>query len=237
MDKKFALVTGATKGIGKAVVMDLAQKGYSVAFCSRSEMDGFALVNNLESLFPSQKFYFGKCDVRSKSEIEVFLNELKIQFSNTIDVLVNNAGIFLPGNVTEEEDLQLPLLIETNLYSAYYFTKNIVKGMMENKFGYIFNMCSVASLKAYPNGGSYSISKYALHGFSAVLREELKPYNIKVTSVFPGATWSDSWKVVDLPEERLMQPEDIAHLITSTLVLSPAANVEDIVVRPQLGDL
>jgi NADP-dependent 3-hydroxy acid dehydrogenase YdfG len=237
MEKKFALVTGATKGIGKAVVFDLAGKGYSVAFCSRSEEDGFEMVGYLKSSFPDLSFYFRKCDVRVKSDIDGFVEKMKIEFSDHLDILVNNAGIYLPGNVIEEDEHQLPILIETNLYSAYYFTRSIIDGMIERKSGYIYNMCSVASLKAYPNGGSYSISKYALHGFSAVLREELKPYNIKVTSIFPGATWSDSWKGVNLPEERLMKPEDIASLITSTLLLSPAANVEDIVIRPQLGDL
>jgi short-subunit dehydrogenase len=92
-------------------------------------------------------------------------------------------------------------------------------------------------LKAYPMGGSYSIAKFALLGFSKVLREELKPKGIKVTAIMPGATWSDSWQGVDLPYERLMQPSDIAQMVWSASQLSPAAVVEDIIIRPLLGDL
>ncbi len=90
---------------------------------------------------------------------------------------------------------------------------------------------------AYPNGGSYSISKFALLGFSKVLREELKSSGIKVTAVMPGATWSDSWSGAELPYERLMEAEDIAESILSIYKLGPSAVVEEIILRPQLGDL
>ena len=237
MNKKYALVTGATKGIGKAVVFGLAEKGYNVAFCSRTNSDGVLVLEELKKQYPNQNFFFSECDVRNKTSIDHYINVLLKDFSNQIDVLVNNAGVFFPGSIIEEEEDQLAMMIETNLYSAYHITRIIAPLMIAKKQGAIFNMCSVASLHAYPNGGSYSISKFALHGFSKVLREELKTHNIKVTSVFPGATWSDSWKGVNLPTERLMEPEDIAKLITATLELSHAANVEDIIVRPQLGDL
>ena len=98
-------------------------------------------------------------------------------------------------------------------------------------------MCSVASILAYPNGGSYSISKFALLGFSKVLREELKTQGIKVTAILPGATWSDSWQGVDFPEDRLMQASDIALAVWSAYNLSRAAVVEELLIRPQLGDL
>ena len=90
---------------------------------------------------------------------------------------------------------------------------------------------------AYPNGGSYSISKFALLGFSKVLREEMKPHGIKVTSIMPGAAWSDSWQGADFPVERLMQASDVAKAVWGCYDLSPAAVVEDLILRPQLGDL
>ena len=98
-------------------------------------------------------------------------------------------------------------------------------------------MCSIASLNAYPNGGSYTISKFALLGFSKVLREELKDKGIRVTSVMPGATWSHSWDGADFPEDRLMKSEDIALVVSNAIDLSPNAVVEEIIIRPQLGDL
>jgi short-subunit dehydrogenase len=103
--------------------------------------------------------------------------------------------------------------------------------------GHIFNMCSVASLKAYPNGGSYSISKYALLGFSENLREELKPFSIKVTSVCPGATYTPSWEGSGVEPGRIMEAADIAAMIWGAYSLSPQANVDTIVLRPVKGDI
>ena len=153
------------------------------------------------------------------------------------NILVNNAGVFLPGEIVNEEDGALEKMIDTNLYSAYHLTRALLPEMINYGGGHIFNMCSIASFMAYPNGGSYSISKFALLGFSKVLREELKGKGIKVTSVMPGATWSASWEGVDLPESRLMQPTDIAKVIWNALEMSPSTVIEDIVLRPQLGDL
>lgn len=103
--------------------------------------------------------------------------------------------------------------------------------------GHIFNMCSIASLAAYSNGGSYSISKFALNGFSKNLREEMKPHHIKVTAVFPGAVMTDSWGDYDNSANRIMEAEDIAKMMFASAMLSPQACVEEILIRPQLGDL
>jgi short-subunit dehydrogenase len=109
--------------------------------------------------------------------------------------------------------------------------------MKDRRRGHIFNMCSVASLFAYPNGGSYSITKFALLGFTKVLREELKPYGVRVTSVMPGATLTASWQGTDLPDERFMRVEDVAETIYAAYSLSQQSVVEEIVLRPQLGDI
>jgi NADP-dependent 3-hydroxy acid dehydrogenase YdfG len=123
------------------------------------------------------------------------------------------------------------------LYSAYHLTRIIVPVMIEKRSGHIFNMSSIAGLKAYPAGGSYSISKFALRGFSVNLRDELKPYNIKVTTVFPGAAYTDSWASSGIDKKRFMESEDIAKMIYAASQLSPQACVEDIILRPQLGDI
>ena len=155
----------------------------------------------------------------------------------TLDILVNNAGVFIPGEIHKEPDGTLENQIETNLYSAYYLTRELLPIMLPQKSGHIFNMCSIASFMAYPNGGSYSISKFAMLGFSKVLREEMKEKGIRVTSIIPGATWSNSWAGVDLPKERLMQANDIAIAVMGAWKMSPSAVVEELIVRPQLGDL
>ncbi|MFT5642152.1 MAG: short-subunit dehydrogenase, partial [Cyclobacteriaceae bacterium] len=124
-----------------------------------------------------------------------------------------------------------------NLYSAYHLTRGLIPQMKKDKSGYVFNICSTASIMAYANGGSYSISKFAMYGMSKVLREEMKSFGVKVTSVMPGATLTASWEGADIPPERFVKPEDVAIMVLSTYLLSDRAVVEDLVIRPQLGDL
>jgi short-subunit dehydrogenase len=109
--------------------------------------------------------------------------------------------------------------------------------MIKQKSGHVFNVCSIASLNAYANGGAYSISKFALLGFSKNLREEMKPHGIKVTAVLPGATMSASWVGASIDPHRIMEANDIATMIFAASQLSAQAVVEDIILRPQLGDL
>jgi NADP-dependent 3-hydroxy acid dehydrogenase YdfG len=109
--------------------------------------------------------------------------------------------------------------------------------MIVKRSGHVFNISSIAGLKAYPNGGAYSVSKFALRGFSMNLRDELKPYNIKVTTVFPGASYTDSWAASGIERERFMEASDIAKMVYAAFLLSPQACVEEITLRPQLGDI
>ena len=128
-------------------------------------------------------------------------------------------------------------MINVNLYSAYHLTRMIVPGMMKRKKGHVFNMCSIAALKAYENGGAYSISKFALLGFTKNLREEMKPHHIKVTAVIPGAAYTDSWAGSGIDPNRIMEAGDISKMIYTAAFLSPQACVEEIIMRPVLGDL
>jgi short-subunit dehydrogenase len=173
----------------------------------------------------------------SKKEQAILFAEWVLNNTFSIDVLVNNAGSFVQGNVSNEPDGALEQMMEVNLYSAYYTTRTLLLKMKAAKAGHIFNLCSVASLAAYPGGGAYSISKFALLGFSKNLRNELKEHGIKVTAVIPGAAYTDSWKSSGISEERFMQAADIAKMVYAASQLSPQAAVEEIVMRPQLGDL
>ena len=224
------VITGASRGIGKAIAEKFLSENHIVLICSSNETK----LAELKIQFPSIITFV--CDVSKKNEVVAFA-DFVLQNFESIDVLINNAGVFLPGKVHDEEDGILEKTMQTNLYSAYYLTQKLVPSMIANRNGYIFNMCSVASIKAYPNGGSYSVSKFALLGFSKCLREELKEYNIKVTSILPGATLTDSWSGTDLPESRFSKSEDIAYLIYSITQLSAFSVVEDLVIRPQLGDI
>ncbi len=228
------VITGGTKGLGRAIAELFAAKGFTVVTCARTESDLRSAEAYWETHFPNSRLWTFQTDVSKKSEVVEFGAFVRQHFDK-IDVLVNNAGLYLPGLVTTEQEGTLETLMETNLFSAYHITRGLLP--LLGPGSHIFNMCSVASILAYPNGGSYSIAKFALYGLSKALREELKPAGVKVTALLPGATWSDSWHGVDLPHERLMQADDIARIIWGAYDLSPSAVVEEILIRPQLGDL
>ena len=233
---KTVVITGGTRGIGLALAKKFAQNNFNIAFCSRNE-DAVNAVGKELSLINSEALIIGHaCDVSKEKEVLKFAEKVIGSFE-TIDILINNAGVFIPGEVLKEEDGMLKKMIDTNLFSAYHMSRALVDSMITQKSGYIFNIASIAGLQAYPNGGSYSISKFAMIGLGKALREELKPHGIRVTNVMPGATWTSSWEGADLPEERLMSAEDIASSVFDIYHLSKRTVVEDIVLRPQLGDL
>lgn len=230
------VITGATKGIGRATSLLLAEKGCHLFIHSRSEGDLDLLKQKLLKINPGIKVYYSAADLTDRSQLKA-LSVSILSIFREVNVLINNAGIFKPGSIIEEQDENLELHMRTNFESAYHLSRLLLPNMLQRKSGHIINICSIANLKAYPGGSSYAISKFALYGFSQCLREELKPHGIKVTSVHPGATWTDSWKGADYPEERLMQASDIAIAINSAIEMGPGAVLEDIVIRPQLGDL
>ena len=237
MSNKLTVITGASKGIGNAIAQTFAKQGHHLALSSRSATDLKKLKGILLSINPNIEIYTFAHDLGKKEEVKKFGEEL-LALPHPIDVLVNNVGVFLPGSsIHNEEDAILETQLEVNLLSGYYLTKMIVGQMKNRREGYIFNICSVASVVAYPSGGSYCISKFAQYGMTKVLREEMKPYGIKVTAILPGATKTASWEGVDLPDDRLMKPEDVAEAAWSAYSLSKNSVMEEIVIRPQLGDL
>lgn len=233
--ERLVVITGGTKGIGKALVDRFASEGWPVATCSRNENDLDALRNEINEKHQTLIHTF-KADLSKKEGVKDFVEFVQM-IAKPVEILVNNTGVFNPGSVLEEADGALEQMIDTNLYSAYHLTRAIVPAMKQNKSGHIFNLCSVASLKAYPNGGSYSISKFALYGFSQAVREELKEFDVRVTSILAGAVRTPSWDGVDIPDERFMKPEDIAETIYTSYRLSERSVIEEVVLRPQLGDI
>ena len=231
-----ALITGGTKGIGAAIVQILLENGIDVHINARNLDDLKAQNSELGQTFADRRITYSSNDLATKEGVQSLIDDYSTEHK-TLDILVNNAGVFYPGMTTEEDAGTLESMIETNLYSAYYLTRGLLPMIKKSQSGHIFNMCSIASKIAYPNGGSYSISKFALLGYTKVLREELKEEGIKVTAILPGATWSNSWAGVDLPESRLMAARDIAISVWSAIQMSPSAVVEEITIRPQLGDL
>ncbi len=232
---KLAVVTGGTKGIGRAIIEKFAASGFDIVTCARKQEELVALQRDLGSKYGINVDTF-RADLSVYAEARAF-TDFVLKLDRDVEVLVNNAGYFTPGQITTEAEGVLESMIGANLYSAYYTTRGLAARMKERRSGHIFTMCSIASLKAYPNGGSYAISKFALLGFSKVLREEMKEYGVRVTAVLPGATRTSSWDATPLPEERFMKPEDVAEAVYGAYSLSPRSVVEEILIRPQLGDI
>ncbi len=232
----YAVITGITKGIGRAIALRFAREGVSLIGCSRHQYDLDTMADQIRESFPGIDIHFVKADLSQPADVRSF-GKAVLKITRAPAVLVNNAGIFKPGSIQDEEEGILEKTMQINLFSAYHLTRDLLPGMVKGKKGHIFNLCSVASLQAYPGGSTYAITKFAMLGFSRSLRAELRSTGIRVTSLIPGATWSASWADADFPEDRLMAAEDIASLVWTAYALKSPAVVEEILIRPQLGDL
>ena len=219
------VVTGGSKGIGRAIANRFVAEGFDAVICARS-VEGI----QEPGLFPCA------ADLSTREGVDSLLSYIH-SLNRPVDVLVNNTGVFLPGQIQDEAEGTFEQLMSTNVASAYHLTRGLVGDMVVRRKGHIFMMCSTASITAYTNGGSYCISKFALLGMSRVLREELKPHDVKVTAILPGATLTDSWAGTDLPEERFLKPDDVANSAWAAYSLSQSAVIEEMLIRPQLGDI
>ena len=229
------IVTGASKGIGRAIAERFAEGGHDLMLCARNEAQLESAATAIRHIHAGIVVRTCAADLATSEGVEKLAEQ--VLKDGAPDILVNNAGRYNPGNISDEAPGSLEDMISVNLYSAYHLTRKLLPTMMTARKGMIVNMCSIASLQAYPGGGAYSISKYALAGFNANLRHEMKPHGIKVMGVFPGAVMSDSWGDFDNSQGRIMLASDIAEMIFAAASLSPQAVVEDLILRPQLGDL
>ncbi|HEY9364604.1 MAG TPA: SDR family oxidoreductase, partial [Chitinophagaceae bacterium] len=161
------VITGSSKGLGKSVAERFAgdKQGHSILMCARDKKKLETTAKELQGRFPRSNIKTFPCDLGVKKEVINFANWIQ-QEVDKVDILVNNAGLFIAGSVHNEPEDALEKMIAVNLYSAYHLTRLLLRGMIEKKTGHIFNMCSIASLQSYANGGAYSISKFALLGFS-----------------------------------------------------------------------
>lgn len=229
------VITGASKGMGKAFAKQFSKENNTLFLCSRNINELEETAKELCALNQNVKIFCKSVDVSIKEQVLDFA--IFCLKKGATDIIINNAGTFTPGSIYDEAEGVIDEMMSTNFLGAYHLTRILLPKMIEKKSGHIFNICSVASIKAYTNGGSYGISKHAMLGFSKNLREELKPFNIKVTSIIPGAVYTDSWKESDIDENRMMDEKDVAVMVYASTQLSQRACVEEIVMRPQLGDL
>jgi len=234
---KTIIVTGASRGIGFAILEKFASAGWNLAFCSKNMESLSKAKTYLQGLNSNIKIYAEAFDMADKEGVINFAKNCVKTFVK-VDVMVNNAGLFKQGELSKahyEDDLEY--LMKVNLYSAYWMGKVVIPEMEEQANGHIFNISSIAGLKDYDNGGAYTVAKFALTCYPRQLRSGRKNKNVRVTGVYPGAVLTDSWSGVDLPASRFIQPSDIAELIYATSQLSTSACVEDIIIKPTEGDI
>jgi short-subunit dehydrogenase len=233
---KNAIITGATKGMGRAIAAAFAQQGISLAINSRNAAELAAFKAELLQINPAIKVFTAVADGSDKAQLLQFATDAQ-QNLGEINIIVNNLGIYAYSSILDDEAGLFEKMIGTNLMPAYLLYRQFGKSMIAAGEGHIFNICSVASLNPVVAAGSYSVTKAALLSLNNVMRLELQQHGVKVTAVIPGSTLTDSWKGQEVDKDTMVLPEDIAAAIVTVLNMSKGANVDQIIIKPTGGQL
>jgi len=229
------VITGASQGIGQAVAEAFAREpGARLALVARSHDKLDAVAVQCRGLGAEAAVFV--CDVTDDAAVEQTAQAILARWGAP-DVLVNNAGLFQPGTVLETPAAVFRRQVAVNLTSAFVVTQVFLEPMIAQGHGHLFYMGSVASIRAYAGGAAYCAAKHGLLGLARVVREETKGLGLRVTTLLAGATFTPSWEGVDLPEARFMPPEDVARTVLDVYRLSDRTVVEEMLLRPQLGDV
>lgn len=231
------LVTGASQGIGAAIAETFARElgGCRLALVARNGANLRRVAQRCLRAGASEAETY-PCDVGDAAAVEAMARQVQVRFTR-LDVLVNNAGQYVPAPLLGMTPEQFDAALSSNLRSVFLVTRAFAPAMVARKTGDIFIMASVASVRAFPAGGVYVAAKHGVLGLARAWREELKPHGIRVTAVLPGATVSPSWSGSGVPTARMMPAADVARAFLDAYRLSRRTVVEEIILRPQLGDI
>ncbi|MBW3130106.1 3-ketoacyl-ACP reductase [Hymenobacter profundi] len=224
---KIALVTGAGKGIGRAVAVALAQEGVHVGLLARSENDLREVAAELEKL--GVKTAVVTADVADRAAVEAATAQVQQQLG-TIDILINNAGTAAFGKFLEQEPEAWENIIRVNLMGVYYATRAVLPGMIERQTGDIINISSTAGQRGAAATSAYSASKFAVLGLTESLMQEVRKHNIRVSALTPSTVatpLAQELKLTDGNPEKVMQPEDLAEFIIAQLKLNRRVFVKE----------
>lgn len=224
-----ALITGASRGIGYAIAVELARQGYSLGLMALTEEGIKKAAQEIRNLFPEVKVVSAAFDVADGVSADEFVLRVNAELGD-VSVLVNNAGDYPTGtSAMPIEELQR--LMDVNFLAAIRFVQGVLPSMKRNGKGYIFNIASICGVETFADVGGYCASKFALVGYSSSLAQELSPFGIKVTALCPS--WVNTRKASSAPlkPEEMIQPNDIALTIRYLLSLEPTATIREIVIH------
>jgi len=223
-----AIISGATRGIGKAIAQNLAALDYDLVLLARTEAD----LQDLKAELSNGKITIDtiSLDLSNEEELEGLQDHLQAQ--SNIDLLVNNLGSYLMDNPSNLKSSDLKVMLETNLYSAIGLTQLTLPLLEETTSPLIVNIGSVMSIQAEEIATSYSISKHAFKAWNDALREEVRPKNIKVTCIYPGAVNTSSWDGIAADKTAMIQAEDIAKMVVSIRQMNHSSLVEEVRMSP-----
>ena len=234
-DKNGIWITGASSGIGREAAKEFARIGCKVFVSARRSTELERLNKELQKEKLSVEIF--PCNVASSANVDQTVK--KIIADSKIDCLVNSAGITSFKLAEENSINEIDDIINTNLLGAIYSIKNVLPHLIENGRGTIININSIITQKFFTNSSAYAASKMGLLGYSKVLREEIRKYNIRVIDIMPGTTETPMWPI-DIRKEhsqRMMNSEDIARVIVWAYLQKENIVSEEIVLRPIQGDL
>jgi NADP-dependent 3-hydroxy acid dehydrogenase YdfG len=236
MKSPLILITGASQGIGAAIAREFAAElpGCRLALVARNEKNLRTVARTCVALGTETEIV--KCDVSDEASVAAMAKVVTKRFGG-VDVLVNNAGKFSGTPFLRMKTADFDAQIATNLRSVFLVSRAFVPGMAKRGHGDVFNLSSIAGLQAYPNGAAYCAAKFGVTGLAQVLRAETRGTGVRVCCVHPGATWTPSWAKSGVKPERIMPAEDIARAILDVYRLSRRTVVEEIVLRPEQGDV
>ena len=227
---KIAIITGGTKGIGRAIAESLLKAGAKAFVCARDKVE---LKRALERLSEYGEVDGEVCDVRSEAEVKVMIAECVRVFGGA-DILINNAGVGFIGKTVEEmEPAKFEQTLETNLFGVFYTCHHLIPLMKKRGGGYIINISSLAGQNAHPKMAAYNASKFAVNGFTEALMQEVRQDNIKVSYICPGSVNTHFGDKEPSDEKSWqLQPEDIAETVLNLLQMDERALPSKVEIRP-----
>ena len=226
---KVAVVTGASRGIGLAIVKTLASMGAKISMCARDA--GKLVFEAAELERHGVKVLPIPADVTRPADITALVQKTE-QSLGPVEILVNNAGIGVFGPIQDASEKDWDSVLDTNLKSVFLFSRVVAPGMISRKSGHIVNIASLAGKNAFAGGSIYCASKWGLLGLTQCMAEDLRAFGIRVSAICPGSVNTDFSPPTSKDPRKMLQPEDVAHAVAAIVTQAPQSFISEVLLRP-----